>query len=546
MKMKIKTSVFPKRYLQLLLVMTMLVLPVSCTPSQEPTFPQLPKQQETSEMAPEATGTNNSNIVPGTVLRLAVPLGEDAAELLRLLFSGRLSGDLVLDEANGAGRLLQLDDLAEYDLPWQIELESVSWSSGADRTQIAQWKAAADLPDIIYSRRAAADLDLINLLELSPYLSGSELIKPDRIYSGLLEGAIIENHVFGVPYLASVPLLIYRQDWLDSENIALPQGEWNWQQLSEIALQVQMRLDETGKGISPDILETIQENSEISPDVLTEALITLGNPLELMHYLPAQINRESGALAWKEDHFALAGQSGQEAYSWLEKFVHRGLSAVHLDEPQRELADLQNMSQIARRSIFWIADSSDLAWWHQQEGISPDEKLLPRGAVSWPEETVELDTREDNCPDNNAQTADDARFQSRLPVSVRYLTVSRSSEYPGLAADLAAFLALDNDSLLIQSRFQLYEGLFPAVRSELVWNAMVARQPYSTILMDVKELLDCTFTEPAFTVPDYESAVEKAHVLLQELLYDSLLTEENIAERLKEIDQIINQVLRGE
>ena len=46
------------------------------------------------------------------------------------------------------------------------------------------------------------------------------------------------------------------------------------------------------------------------------------------------------------------------------------------------------------------------------------------------------------------------------------------SDHPKLAAELASFIALDADSLLVQSRYQSYSGFVPLVNDQMVWNTL--------------------------------------------------------------------------
>ena len=92
----------------------------------------------------------------------------------------------------------------------------------------------------------------------------------------------------------------------------------------------------------------------------------------------------------------------------------------------------------------WPGESSDLDGW-QKDGLQVGSNLMPTG----------------------------------LSLSVRPLIVSKNSAQPQLAADFAAFIALDADSLLLQSRYQIFNGLVPLVNDTMVWQTVVGSQKQS-------------------------------------------------------------------
>lgn len=528
-----------RQYSKFILLFILIAITLSgCSVPERTTYPELPGQDVSPDLTTEDPSSSGPVIDRKTVLTIAVPFGKDTAEMLRLLFCARISGELDHDPGNPIGDSIRMDNLAEYDLPLELILENVSPAGGAGIEQILQWQASATVPDIIYSKNAAGSYGLETLADLGPHLHDNQLFTPDNVYASLVPGAAAENSIYGVPYLGSVPLVLYDKNWLDSSGISLPEFGWSWHDFAKIMIQVQNELDESGLGISPAIIESLEEQPEVLEKLLAGSKITMGNPQMLVHWLPTQIDSQTGPIGWNGGRFVLNSPAGAETYNWIDNMTRSGFSYLHLDQDLREKAMLMNRQQVADRSIFLVINSSDLAWWHQQEDRTAGEKFLPAGDISWPGEQAG-DQADENTSNDNA-----VNYQ-RTPVIMNYLAVSADSEHEELAAELAAFIALDNDSLLIQSRYQLYEGFFPAVRSQTVWNAMVSRQTYSSMLMQVALDLENITIEPAYIEKNWDPAAETAENLLLDLLHRSAAGESiDLAYELNRIDNRINQIIR--
>lgn len=519
--------------------LAVLLFSAACAPIGQSSYPEISRDEEIPGNTQTEPVGNDWQLEP-TRLVLAVPFGPEAAEMLRLLFLARLSGDLPLDRENLSGNVWQQEDLLVFDQPLELVLESVSWAEGADREQMDIWRSAGELPDIIYSRNASTEISKKSIIDLTDHLAENSLLSPDNIYASMLEGAYVNNGIYGIPFLASTPLLLSDREWLTQAGVSLPAAAWSWLDFAELALAAQAGLDESGLGVSQTVLDSLQEEPQQLSEILTRCRLTLANPQELFRWLPLQTAGTAGGYGWQNGSFDLTGDAWQATYAWLEQFISSGLTPYHLSGEQRQEAMLQNRIQIARRSVFWIADSTELAWWHQQDGISVSEKYLPIGELFWP--------LADNEAENgiSTETAAKAAAGARFPVNMRYLAVAAGSDRQQLATGFAAFIALDPDSLLIQSRYQLYEGMFPASRNDEVWQAMVSRQPYSSMLMSLRPELDNIYVEPVFSQANWVPATTEAQALLLALLQGQEDEEPDTEVRLGEINRRINRLLRGE
>lgn len=136
---------------------------------------------------------------------------------------------------------------------------------------------------------------------------------------------------------------------------------------------------------------------------------------------------------------------------------------MQLDAAQRQAAFGSQDPRQTGRILMWTGDSAEIAAWHQQSAYMVTECLIPRSPLLTP-------------AGQTSQSKTELLLSQRMPVQVRSLMISKQCTEPELAAELAAFLALDVDSLLMQSRFQIYEGLVPLIQDDLVWKTLVGRQ----------------------------------------------------------------------
>ena len=141
----------------------------------------------------------------------------------------------------------------------------------------------------------------------------------------------------------------------------------------------------------------------------------------------------------------------------------------------------------------------------------PDERLVCRlfDSASWT-------TRDDTwlagflpCGPLTDQEEDEGAVY-RMPFAIRILAVSRTTQWPEESARLAAFLALDTDSLLLQSRFDTYEGLVPLVREPFVWQTMLDRQVNGALLLQAFACLPNGYAGGQQLVPAWDEVVREA------------------------------------
>lgn len=452
----------------------LLLLPLSrlssCKFNQEEKFPTinttLPIETSGNQGSTETTGETMQK-----TLTVALPIGDDALKALRLLFLARQSGLLNQEPGQYIGQSIQLSDLQQFEGPLAINLINLSPDTGATKEQIKNWQAAGTMPDIIYCLNAAASPDLNQVLDLNDYLFDSPLLTAEHIYPSALKSIYEGKSLYGIPYLASVPLIYLNQTLLGQFQMLAPSINWTWLGWLEYSTLLQNRISEAGFSAAPEILAGLAEDPVALNDQLQKSIYVINNPAGLLQYLPASLNASLGWATWNNQQFAFEDDSFLQAAKWLNQYTLAGMTPLHLDNAQ-QLAAFGGTDPIqGSRISMWLGNSSELAAWHQQTKIKVTESLVP----CYPIESTEGEPSDQ-----------EKQLGLRIPLQVRSLIVSKETDEPELAAEFAAFLALDADSLLIQSRYQLYEGFVPVVKDDVIWEAMVDRQLYGRLLQDLQ------------------------------------------------------------
>lgn len=465
------------------LFLILMLLAGGCSLSGADEFPTLETHASPvpgqSESVDQTDPSENAQTDPVS-LSLAVPYGNDVADLLRLLFLARKSGLQPLGDGHSIGLYVQAEDLLQYDGPLQLSIQTVSASSGATDEQVKSWQASGLLPDVIYVREAAHAPGLDQLLDVSKWVFADELLTARHLYPESMNSMRQGQSLYGIPFLASTPLVFFNKQLLMQYQSAVPVLNQTWGEWLQLLASLQARVSLAGLGATPADLAVFAGLPLELETHLKQTVFLVENPVDFLPFLPSSLSQEAGWAMWQGLSFNFADDSFKTAADWLRSQVLAGYSPWHLDFEQRSLALDVSHARADNRVIFWLGDSTDLSAWHQQSSLSIGEFFVPAGSPY-------LTSLGDGASDD--QAANPSLLLNRLPIEVRSLVVSRTTRHPALAAELAVFLAQDIDSLLVQSRYQLYEGLFPLVQDQQAWDAMVDRQPYGHILLTIKDRL---------------------------------------------------------
>ena len=458
-----------RRGLTLAMCLLLVLLAPACQLGYSTDFPLLPTGQAMPSGS-QASGetTQNANVSQQS-LRLALPVGDKALPLLRLLYLAKKSGLLKQESGQYIGQRIDLEELQQFDSGLKLHLETVPLASGATREQLTAWQAAANMPDIVYCQNAAASVGLSAFRNLASYLYSNRLMAASHIYASVLDSVRVGDAIYGVPYLASTPLIIMNQTMLSQFTVSQPITNWSWVDWRNLISQIQQAIRKSGLAADQQLLASLAADPENLAIALGKAEFVLEDPSELLTYLPASLSLDAGWAAWNGTAFDYAGANFSRAALWLQQALPDGSSLLLLDAAQKKTAfPNQTISQSAR-ILMRIGDSTELSAWQEQKTFQVTAYLMPAGPTE---------------PAANAADVSktDLLLSQRLPLKVRSLLVSQHCRDVALAADLAAFLALDADALLMQCRYQTFDGLVPVVRDNLVWQTMVYGQRNGQVL----------------------------------------------------------------
>lgn len=476
-----------------LLVLTCLslLLPASCQ-KQQTLFPELDTEQDIS---PQVTDdTTKTELVQSESedkpvhLHLAVPFEDETAEALRLLFLAFDSGLLNKEDHQQIGQMVSLDDLKQFDAPFVLEIETVPAATGITAEQVRTWAAAANMPDVMYTGSAASIPGLSYLLPLNEFLFENERLSPDHLFTVSIKAASSGQVLYGIPYLASTPMICYNADLLSSIGASYPDFSQTFAKWADWMKDVQQKLSE--RGLCPDLedLELI-DDPDSRPLLFENAIFLYEQLSDFLPFIAPSGSWASGWGQWDGKGFNLDDPVFSSSAAWLREQALSTFSLYHLSESERQLVRNDLKGQAVHRVIGRVIDSADLSYWFALDAFRVCVSLMP---FYYSEDLSEED------------------LKMRFPVYVRCLSVWRETRYPELAVRFSSFIAQDPDSLLMQSRFQIYDGLFPLIRDSTVWDAMVSRQPYGKDLRVFETFLPFAYTGGQQTVRSWDKIMDGA------------------------------------
>ena len=130
-------------------------------------------------------------------------------------------------------------------------------------------------------------------------------------------------------------------------------------------------------------------------------------------------------------------------------------------------------------------------------GVSP---LLSRKLGVWTGTTDELMVYDNYMPNTLSlmQIPGLREDEYTSPLLISYpLLISSACQHPKEAADFAAFIAFDEDALLLTARLQPRQGYLPSVSSPAVWKTYVRNQKYGDYLQQYYTLMDKAIMIPS-------------------------------------------------
>lgn len=428
-----------RRNLALVLVVSILsCLSLSSCKKVNNVFPEIPSSDSTETS--QTTTSESTPEVKTIELTIASPLSYDTCQYLAKLYYAKSRG--LLGEGV-TGETVDLDYLSSIDIPIVISVYGTS-ENGCSTSTLEQWKNSGDMPDIFLTDSFDQVVNKSFARPITDELAENPLLSADRVYSQLLQNFYVDGQQYGIPYQTSAAVLYCDMEVLQQAGIT----SVNYRQT---------------RGSLISLLSDLEKLNEEEQTVLPFYLA--GN---MMPYLPCSLFDHEYLSASDSDDRSIP--SYRDAFSLVESIIRLGYSYESLSEQRIE-------------KLF--------------SGVSP---ILSRKLGIWSGTTDELMIYDNYMPNTltmmQLPSSKDDEYSSPLLISYP-LCVSGTCKYPKEACDLACFMALDDDALLLTSRLQKRQGYLPSVSSPSVWNYIVKSQKYGDYLIQFHDLMDRSIMIPA-------------------------------------------------
>ncbi len=505
--MKIRASSFLPVLLAALLLLS------ACSMDADNTYPSLVTTGETGSATQETTTQTTESQPVTNQITVALPLDAQALEAMRLLYLAKESDLLTQVAGQYIGLDVQLDDLKQFDQGDQsmsLELFQVSPTTGVTRDQVSIWRAADSLPDILYTKSVAGSLGIDQCYDLSQALYGNSLLQPGQIVVPALENCQTGGQLLALPYMLSTQAVYLNQTLLAQLGLELPSETWTWEDFINFSEAAGQAIEAQGLGAGSGLLVELAEDEQALTDQLNQAVFVLDEPTAFLEPLSLDLSTMSSWPFWTGSAFDFTQPACLLAVEWLSPLVLQGYTPLHLDASQIALVPSLTGIRSQGRVLMWLDDSTRLTD-YKAAGLTIRTLPLPQQ-------------------------------DSRLAMTAGVLAVAAASDSPDLAAQFAAFLALDADALLMLSRYQTFDGQVPMLTDAMVWQHLTFNQQDWQWLAESKGKMSTGLFSPQQVVGSWDDALWSANDLLA-----SQWASENFGERLPDVlaqmTRISNQLL---
>lgn len=532
------------RRLCLLLCLPMLLLSSGCVADRASDFPDIPAATtvETSDSGPASPDTINHAYLPSesgrpVQISIAAPYDESTLNSLRLLFLAKKTGQLITHEDTIVVEQLDPAELEAFDQPLELNLIPVPISTGATAEQIAAWRASAQMPDLVYSGASGSNPGSGDWMDLMPYLAQDASIRADRLFTSMLVPLQNDDKIYGIPFLAATSLLMMDPEVLQSAQIVWTEpytARPSWTLFRDMAEQWRQALTfsdglvtepiwSQGNWSADDIQSRLQSTvyffsdfSELAAAYGLDYTYDVPIPDETTATDPVgsqETQTSSGAASatsgaasatpsgttqsetqesTQENHQSEQSESGHsidlaELADDLNQMTGAGLTVKHLPADLQQLIPNEQQLIQTGRLAFWLADSTLAGQWLSLPGRSIVACLLPAWSKT---DSHTSQTGHSSVSPAAIRIYSDVDNQvllsaSPLEISLRAWFVAPDTTQPALAADLAVFLSLDADALVMMNRLAPLDGYVPVTRNEDVWQLIVSGQQAGSTLMQM-------------------------------------------------------------
>lgn len=464
------------------LVFVSLAVSVSaCSVSNSP-FPMIPKSSDgNNTMTTQSAETTPIEQYQYPIIKIAAPVSEETADYLVKLYDAKKSG-LLGEGVNGLTVSLAFLDTIEPSFGLDVYTTS---STGASVSSINTWEQSGSVPDIILADSLSQLAEDNKIIPLNDLLAENILLLPSNIYINFSNNLAIKNLQYGIPYSSSVEVIFVNNEVLLAAGISQMTFEADLETLGNVSEAVALLNDE----------DTLPENR----------VLPFYQARELIPYLPSSFDASSGYLMFDGSNAYFKKESFENSIRFLREYLSKGYSVDGLSEEEivESFGTLDPI--LAKRVAMWVGNSEEISRWANYMPYTLSIIQIPS-----------LTSGE----------------YSPSAITVYPLCISKQSQYPELAADFAAFIALDEDAILLRLRLEKEEGFIPVIRSPAVWEYTFSELTFGNSLAKLREQIDNAYFSPKGS--DY-TTYEKTENLLS-LYSDKLLDSE------LDLDELLNEL----
>lgn len=421
-----------------------------CSYSDSNPFPKVTQPSETASQSTASPVPSDSSDPSATtseeipVLRVAAPITNGTAQYLLKLYTAK-QNSILGEGVDGSNVSLQVLDSVKPSFAVEI-LQTPS--SGVMDDTLKRWQDNGIYPDIVLSGSLSSFYSSGTVIPLTDYLASNPLLAPSDIYRPMLDALHIDGELCGIPYSASAKILFANRDVLAKAGINTVPFEMDLNSLLTIS-------------------ESVSKLNSVTA-LLPDRLFAFYEPSELLPFLPSSYSGSADWFMFNGSAFEFNASSFRKAVTFLRDYVSAGYSVESLTPEQRAEAFATLDPRLSGNVAMWVGSTEDISLW-TNTAFSVSISQLP------------------------SENKDKA---APLPLTVYPLSITSSCKNPQLAADFAAFIALDTDAILLTVRLEGTDGMLPVVTSDAVWETMVEKQPFGGNLMLLKSKMNDAYFDP--------------------------------------------------
>ena len=293
-------------------------------------------------------------------------------------------------------------------------------NEGVSPDTVLSW--GDEQPDIFLTNDLKTTADEGLCISLDEYLCDNKLLNTDNVYLSALKSLIIGGELYALPYYSTVPLIYGNKD------LAPAKGNPDFRcSLDKFDLFIRSIDPKDGK------------------------IVILSKGYQMIPYICSAFDDDcelSSYMLYKE-YLSKMDKSSiifSKVIDYIKGLYYEGLTANSADDGTDPV--------ISRNCALWIAPSSDIELW---DSYYPNKLYFMQLPV--------YTSSDDAIP-----------YLTLFPICV-----SEQSANKEAAADFAAFLALDEDAVMLADRLEHKPGFLPLIASNEAWDQITSDQKFGYI-----------------------------------------------------------------